>query len=105
MRANYAANVELIDEQRAIFFRPSKTAVMDTVIGFTSDHGEMNGDHGLVYKGFLDAAAWVPLIIYTPHIDKNPGTSSDALVELMDIGPTLVECAGGSRIIISLVAR
>ena len=68
----------------------------DTVIGFTSDHGEMNGDWGLIYKMiFLDGSVRVPLLVRTPESATNGGLVSDALVENCDLGPTLVELAGG----------
>ena len=63
MRANYAGNVTLIDDQiGAVLSVIEARGEMDnTVIGFTSDHGEMNGDWGLIYKmNFLDGALRVP---------------------------------------------
>jgi len=68
----------------------------DTVIGFTSDHGEMNGDWGLIYKSvFLDGSVRVPMLVRTPETATNGGLVSDALVENGDLGPTFVELAGG----------
>lgn len=66
-----------------------------TLIVFASDHGEMLGDHGLLYKGcrFFDGAVRVPLIFACPRLVQ-PGVVSDALVELVDIAPTLLEAAG-----------
>jgi choline-sulfatase len=66
---------------------------------FSSDHGELNGDHGLIYKStFLDGAVRVPLLVRTPETlgSATAGTVSDCPVEWFDIGPTLVECAGGT---------
>ncbi|TLS49113.1 hypothetical protein FE782_27105 [Paenibacillus antri] len=99
MRANYAGNVTLIDEQiGGILEVLEARGVLDrTVILFTSDHGEMNGDHGLIYKeSFLNSAVRVPLLIWTPHIRKSrhAGTVYPGLVELIDVGPTLCELAG-----------
>ena len=70
----------------------------NTVIGFTSDHGEMNGDWGLIYKmNFLDGALRVPLIVRTPETAANGGGKVvDAPAENCDLGPTLLELAGGS---------
>jgi choline-sulfatase len=54
----------------------------------------MNGDAGLIYKSnFLDGAVRVPLIVRTPEMVE--AAVSEALVEWIDIGPTLVEMAGG----------
>ena len=70
-----------------------------TVVLFTSDHGEMNGDHGLLYKSnFLRPAVQVPLILRMPAALGCGRADSlyHGLVESIDIGPTLVELAGGS---------
>ena len=56
----------------------------------------MNGDWGLIYKmNFLGGAVSVPLIVRTPETAANGGRVSDALAENCDLGPTLVELAGG----------
>jgi arylsulfatase A-like enzyme len=62
---------------------------------FTSDHGELLGDHQLVGKGcrFYECLVRVPLVCSWPgHIRE--GVVSDALVELIDIVPTLLQLAG-----------
>ncbi len=96
MRANYAGNVALIDEQIGQIFAAVKERGEwgNTVVVLVSDHGEMNGDAGLIYKSnFLDGAVRVPLIVRTPEMAE--AAVSEALVEWIDIGPTLVEAAGG----------
>ena len=102
LRANYAGNVTLIDDQIANVLRAvEQRGELDrTVVAFVSDHGEMNGDHGLVYKqNFLDPAARVPFIVRLPPSWSGPaGASSDAMVELMDLGATVVELAGGRAV-------
>ena len=98
MRANYAGNVTLIDEQIGQIVRviEQRGELNNTVIAFTSDHGEMNGDWDLIYKTvFLDGALRVPLILRTPATAAAGGTVSAALAENCDLGPTLVELAGG----------
>ena len=96
MRANYAGNVALIDEQIGqIFAAIERRGEWDeTLVVLVSDHGEMNGDAGLMYKSnFLDGAVRVPLLV------KRPGAVGGAVcaapVEWIDIGPTLVEATGG----------
>lgn len=96
MRANYAGNVTLIDDQlREIFATIEARGEWDnTMIVLASDHGEMNGDFGMVYKSnFLNSAAKVPLMVKAPGVAG--GRTCDAFVEWFDIGPTLVEAAGG----------
>ena len=71
----------------------------DTVIVFTSDHGDYLGDHWLGEKElFHDTSVRVPLIIHDPSqaADNTRGTVSDALVEAIDLIPTFVEIAGGA---------
>jgi len=100
MRANYAGNVSLIDAQVGEVMEAiaARGELANTVIVFSSDHGEMNGDYGLVYKStFLNGAVRVPLLVRTPATLNGParGSVSDGPVEWFDIGPTLVELAGG----------
>lgn len=99
MRANYAGNVSLIDQQIGDILDviESRRELDNTVIGFTSDHGEMNGDHRLIYKmNFLDGSVRVPLIFRSPKTANNGGgVFNDSVVENSDLGATLVELAGG----------
>ena len=99
MRANYAGNVSLIDDQigQIIDVIEERGELDNTVIGFTSDHGEMNGDWGLIYKTvFLDGSVRVPMLVRTPETARtDAGRVSETLVENCDLGPTLVELAGG----------
>jgi choline-sulfatase len=101
MRANYAGKVTLIDEQIGEVLRvvEQRGELDRTVVAFVSDHGEMNGDYNLFRKrNFLNAAARVPFIVRVPpgHHAATAGAVSDAMVELMDLGPTLVELAGAA---------
>ena len=61
-----------------------------TVLVFWSDHGLHIGEHGLMNKTTaFELDAGVPMIIATPH--HQAGQRTDALVELLDIYPTLAE--------------
>ncbi len=100
LRADYAGNVTLIDAQIGEILEviQARGELDNTVIVHSSDHGEMNGDYGLIYKSnFLNGAVRVPLIVRTPEtLRKNtPEVTCDSPVEWIDIGPTLVEFAGG----------
>jgi arylsulfatase A-like enzyme len=97
IQAQYYAMIELIDDQLARLLKHIEAAgqLDDTLIIFTSDHGESLGDHGLVEKGcrFMEGMARVPLVMSWPgHFSQ--GLRSDALVQLTDIAPTLLEVAG-----------
>jgi arylsulfatase len=98
LRANYAGNVTLIDDQigEIVGILRRRGELDRTLVVFTSDHGEMNGDYGLLYKSnFFDPAIKIPLIIAPPRIGgrKATGKLSSALVELMDVGATLTDYA------------
>ncbi len=96
LRANYAGNVTLIDAQigEILDVIQARGELENTVIVHCSDHGEMNGDYGLIYKSnFLNGAVRIPLLVRTPDAVK--GAVCDSPVEWTDIGPTLVELAGG----------
>lgn len=95
LRANYAGKLSLIDDQIGEVLRTieERGELDNTVIALVSDHGEMNGDAGLLYKQtFLNPAVRVPLAIRMPKRGAS-GAVSEAVVELMDLGPTLVELA------------
>ena len=65
----------------------------DTIIIFWSDHGLHLGEHGLTRKTTaFELDAGVPMIISMPG--QNDGQSTSALVELLDLYPTLVELCG-----------
>lgn len=100
MKASYYAMIELIDHQLGRLFDTLKRLgqLENTIVIFISDHGEMLGDHGLYLKGpyFYDAAVRVPLIVSCPGTIAS-GIRSRALVELMDIAPTLVEACSLPR--------
>lgn len=100
MRADYAGNVTLIDDQIGEILDTirDRGELENTVIVFCSDHGEMNGDYGLIYKSnFLNGAVRIPMLVRTPETvnSKISDRVCDSPVEWIDIGPTLVEVAGG----------
>jgi arylsulfatase len=65
-----------------------------TVIVFNADHGEMLGDHGLLFKGsyMYDEVVKTPLIVRAPG-KLQPAVRND-LVEEVDVLPTLLELLG-----------
>jgi choline-sulfatase len=97
VRAAYWAMCDLIDDQvgRMLDALERTGQLEDTLVVFMSDHGEMLGDHGLYLKGphFYEPAVRVPLIVSRPGTIA-PGRRSGALVELVDLAPTLLEAAG-----------
>jgi arylsulfatase A-like enzyme len=69
----------------------------DSLIVFTSDHGDMCGNHGMTHKGpsFFDEIMNVPLLFHWPRGLGTDARTVSGLVELVDLVPTLVEFAGG----------
>ena len=97
VKANYYAMIEHIDAQVARILDALRATgqLENTIILYHSDHGEMLGDHGLVLKGcrFFDGLVRVPMIWSCPGRFRQD-LASDALVELVDIAPTLLDAAG-----------
>ena len=97
IRAAYWAMVDLIDVQvgRMLDALNATGQLENTLIIFTSDHGEMLGDHGIYLKGpyFYEEAVRVPLIMSMPGTVRS-GERAKNLVELVDVAPTLMEAAG-----------
>jgi arylsulfatase A-like enzyme len=96
-KRDYYAQIELIDAQmgRLMNYLDEKGLRENTIVIFMSDHGELDGDHGVYFKGpyFYESLVHVPLIISCPGTILC-GKKSKALVELVDIAPTLLELTG-----------
>lgn len=88
LRAVDAQLVRLLDELKALGLSD------ETIVVFTSDHGEMGGAHGLRGKGpfAYEEAIHVPL--YMTHPDVKGGHGSPALTSHIDMVPTLLALAG-----------
>ncbi len=97
VKASYYAMISLLDHEfgRIVDALRATGQLDDTIVIYTSDHGELLGDHGLILKGcrFFDGLVRVPLVIAWPEHFR-PGLVSDALVETIDLAPTLLEAAG-----------
>ncbi|MCG3180245.1 MAG: Arylsulfatase [Phycisphaerae bacterium] len=77
--------------------RATPRAGRPLAIVFTSDHGEMLGDHQLYRKTLAyEGSAHVPFFIHTRNMERfaRAGAASDALVSLEDILPTVCDLAG-----------
>jgi arylsulfatase A-like enzyme len=100
IRAYYACITEIDYTLGRLFAHLEETGLLkDTWILFTSDHGEMLGDHGLAAKAQpLESAARIPLIIRPPHSlsdwDSLRGSVCDELACLADVMPTCLALAG-----------
>ena len=87
----YRADVESVDERVGLFLKALEESgrLDNTIIVFTSDHGEMFGEHNRMLHGraFYDTLVNVPLIFSGPGISK--GRTAKSLVSLVDLMPTL----------------
>ena len=69
----------------------------DTVVVFSSDHGEMLGEHGMWYKRtFYEGSLRAPLIVSWPKTLK-PAVREE-VVSLVDLFPTMLDFAGSTEI-------
>jgi len=91
----YLACVSYIDAQIGMMLDALEEAGVheNTIIMLWTDHGWHLGDMGIWGKATnYEIATRVPLIVWTPDMDDIvQGKSSDALVELVDMYPTLLE--------------
>lgn len=79
---------ELVDELDQLGLR------QDTVVIFTSDHGDMLGEHGMFFKRTLrEWSARVPLIVAGPGVEGG-GRRVDQVTSLVDLFPTIINLAG-----------
>ena len=91
----YYAMVNSLDEQfgRITSLIDSLGIADNTIVIFTSDHGEMFASQGRMYKlTFYDEACRVPFLLRYPA--QNTGGESDVCINTPDIGPTLLGLAG-----------
>lgn len=67
----------------------------DTLIVFTSDHGDMCGDHGLILKqgSYYDQLMHMPLVMHWPNGLGTQARRVTGLVEMVDILPTMLDLA------------
>ncbi|MBN9643228.1 arylsulfatase [Corynebacterium mendelii] len=93
--AGYHGNITHLDAQIERFIEAlSDFGLADeTTIMFSSDHGDMMGDHGMWRKGLAyEGSSRIPL--FATGGDVAPGHHVDGPVDIMDIMPTLVDLAG-----------
>lgn len=106
-RAGYYGEISFIDTQVGRLLnwtsRFQRETLENTWIVFTSDHGDMHGDHHLWRKTYAyEGSARIPFLLVPPgRLAGHRGDASveirgvaDEVVELRDVMPTLLEAAG-----------
>lgn len=94
MRRGYAALAHYIDDKLGALLEVLEEQGLrdNTVVIFTSDHGEMLGEHGLIQKrSFYEWSARIPLMIDMPGAAAREVTTP---VSLIDLAATLADIAG-----------
>ncbi len=93
MKAMYYACISFIDFNLGRILQALGDEIENTLILYTSDHGEMLGDYGSFGKrAMLNPAARIPLIIREP-LGANAGGRVDKPVSLLDVFPTFAAAA------------
>ena len=99
MRATYFGLMTEVDDCLARVFAYLKESGQwdDTLVIFTSDHGEQLGDHHLLGKiGYFDESFRIPLVVRDPRAAPDARGRSDAtFTESIDVMPTIIDWLGG----------
>ena len=98
MRATYCGLMREVDDQlgRVFAFLDETGQWDDTLVVFTSDHGEQLGDHHLLGKmGYFDESFRIPLVVKAPD-GAGAGRIERAFTESVDVMPTLIDWLGGT---------
>lgn len=98
LRARYYGNVSVLDRGVGLILDAldESGAADNTIVVFTSDHGDSLGDRGMLNKrAFYDEVARVPLLVSVPGLGGN-GRKVDGNIGHVDIVPTLLDLVGES---------
>lgn len=100
MIRHYCAMITFLDEQlgRLLEALERTGQAENTLVIYTSDHGDYAGAHRLFAKGVpaFDEAYRVPLLMRWPAGIAQPGRRIEAFTTLLDLGPTILELAGAA---------
>ena len=68
----------------------------NTIVVFTADHGDFNGEHDMLGKGgvFYDSLTRVPMLVSWPAGGVPCGTVDDSMANTIDLLPTILQLSG-----------
>ncbi len=92
-RTKYLGNVTLVDRAVGDMLQALEDSgqAQDTIVVFTSDHGDQMGDHGLLGKTVMyEESQRVPLLLRAPWLERAPRRVSQPINQV-DLVPTLLE--------------
>ena len=100
MRATYCGMLAEIDDclGEVFAYLDATNQWRDTLVIFTSDHGEQLGDHWLLGKlGYFDESFRIPLVVKDPRAEAEAtrGRTLDSFTESVDVMPTILDWLGG----------
>ncbi len=98
MRATYCGLITEVDDciGRVFDYLDETGQWDDTLVIFTSDHGEQLGDHHLLGKiGYNDESFRIPLVVKDSRDNPRAGEIETAFTESIDVMPTILEWLGG----------
>lgn len=97
LRANYYGLVSMVDRAYARIIRALEASgqAENTIVVYTSDHGDMCGDHCLMQKSnFYEGSTRVPLAIHVPWLSRRR-VDFNTPMSTVDLVPTLLDLLGG----------
>ena len=95
LRAAYYAAISFIDYNVGRMLQELGDEIEDTLVLFTTDHGELLGDYGSFGKRcMLEPAAHIPLLVRWPGSAGAHPARCAAPVSLLDLFPTILAAAG-----------
>ena len=100
MRAGYMGSITYIDYEFGRLMEEfnryvSRDELKNTLIIFTADHGDMQGDHHLLRKTYAyEGSARIPFMVRYPEGLDLPTGTFEHVVGLQDVMPTVLEAAG-----------
>lgn len=96
LKAQYLGSVKCIDDNvgKMLYYLKINGLWDNTIVIFTTDHGEYMGDHGLLEKNNLYESVYhLPLVMHLP-CKAETGVRSSTYLDVVDFGVTLSGLAG-----------